>query len=81
MTVKLMGIPLLDHVIVGGDNRQYFSFKEKKLLDTPKVFLETNYQSLDLSHKRFLFHFLIRDLVFQYWLFRSIVDSSISGKF
>ena len=44
-----MGIPLLDHVIVGGDNRQYFSFKEKKLLDTPKVFLETNYQSLDLS--------------------------------
>ena len=46
---ELMGIPLLDHVIVGGDNRQYFSFKEKKLLDTPKVFLETNYQSLDLS--------------------------------
>ena len=46
---ELMGIPLLDHVIVGGDNRQYFSFKEKKLLDTPKVFLETNYKSLDLS--------------------------------
>lgn len=46
---ELMGIPLLDHVIVGGDNRQYFSFKEKKLLDTPKVFLEANYQSLDLS--------------------------------
>ena len=46
---ELMGIPLIDHVIVGGDNRQYFSFKEKKLLDTPKIFLETNYQSLDLS--------------------------------
>ena len=46
---ELMGIPLLDHVIVGGDNRQYFSFKEKKLMDTPKVFLETNYKSLDLS--------------------------------
>ena len=44
-----MGIPLLDHVIVGGDNLQYFSFKEKKLMDTPKVFLETNYKSLDLS--------------------------------
>ena len=46
---ELMGIPLIDHVIVGGDNRQYFSFKEKKLMDTPKVFLETNYKSLDLS--------------------------------
>ena len=46
---ELMGIPLLDHVIVGGDNLQYFSFKEKKLMDTPKVFLETNYKSLDLS--------------------------------
>ena len=46
---ELMGIPLIDHVIVGGDNLQYFSFKEKKLMDTPKVFLETNYKSLDLS--------------------------------
>lgn len=46
---ELMGIPLLDHVIVGGDTLQYFSFKEKKLMDTTKVFLETNYQSLDLS--------------------------------
>ena len=46
---ELMGIPLLDHVIVGGDNLQYFSFKEKKMMDTPKVFLETNYKSLDLS--------------------------------
>ena len=46
---ELMGIPLLDHVIVGGDNRQYFSFKEKKLLETPQLFLATDYQSLDLS--------------------------------
>ena len=46
---ELMGIPLIDHVIVGGENLQYFSFKEKKLMDTPKVFLETNYKSLDLS--------------------------------
>lgn len=46
---ELMGIPLIDHVIVGGDNRQYFSFKEKKLMEMPKVFLETNYKSLDLS--------------------------------
>lgn len=46
---KIVENEIAYHVIVGGDNRQYFSFKEKKLLDTPKVFLETNYQSLDLS--------------------------------
>ena len=26
---ELMGIKLADHVIVGGDNSQYFSFREK----------------------------------------------------
>ena len=26
---ELIGIPLLDHIIVGGDNRAFFSFKEK----------------------------------------------------
>lgn len=31
----MMGIPLLDHVIVGGDNREYYSFKEKELLKNP----------------------------------------------
>lgn len=46
---ELMGIPLLDHVIVGGDNRQYFSFKEKKMLDTPKVVLATDYKTLDFG--------------------------------
>lgn len=28
----LVGIPLLDHIIVGGDNRQYFSFRERGLM-------------------------------------------------
>ena len=46
---ELMGIPLLDHIIVGGNNCQYFSFKEKKLLNTPQIFLSTDYKSLDLS--------------------------------
>ena len=28
----MVGIPLLDHVIVGGDNRSYFSFQEKGMV-------------------------------------------------
>lgn len=46
---ELMGIPLLDHVIVGGDNSQYFSFKEKRLMETPSIYLTTDYKALDLS--------------------------------
>lgn len=29
---ELMEIPLVDHIIVGGSNRDYFSFREKRLL-------------------------------------------------
>lgn len=29
---SLIGIPLLDHVIVGGDNKEYFSFEQKGLI-------------------------------------------------
>jgi DNA repair protein RadC len=32
---ELIGIPLLDHIIVGGDNSEYFSFKAKGLLKNP----------------------------------------------
>lgn len=32
---SIMGIPLVDHLIVGGNNREYFSFKKKGLLDNP----------------------------------------------
>ena len=44
-----MGIPLKDHVIVGGDNSRYFSFKEKELLKVPKVSLTQNYQYLNFG--------------------------------
>lgn len=46
-----MGIPLIDHVIVGGDNTRYFSFKEKELLQMPKVMLTQNYHYLDFEDK------------------------------
>ncbi len=45
----LMGIPLMDHVIVGGDNRGYFSFREKELLKMPKVSLIQNYHYLNFG--------------------------------
>lgn len=32
---RMMGIPLSDHVIVGGDNREYFSLCEKGMMENP----------------------------------------------
>lgn len=46
----LMGITLKDHVIVGGDNREYFSFHEKGLLEHPKIYLSTDYKTLDFGN-------------------------------
>ena len=43
----LVGIGLLDHVIVGGDNSQYFSFKEKGLVKNPKREYQTDYRQLE----------------------------------
>lgn len=45
----LMGIPLLDHIIVGGDNSRYFSFREKELITNPNHVLNTDYHKLDLN--------------------------------
>ena len=40
----LVGIPLLDHVIVGGDNSMYFSFREKGLVKNPSVEYQSDYR-------------------------------------
>lgn len=45
----LMDIPLLDHIIVGNDNRSFFSFKEKNLLKRPDIPVCTDYRALDFS--------------------------------
>lgn len=45
---EFVGIPLLDHIIVGGDNTHYFSFKEKKIMPMPKIYLETDYRNLSI---------------------------------
>ncbi len=44
----LIGIELVDSLIVGGDNRQFFSFQEKGLIENPKIMLSTDYRSLDM---------------------------------
>ncbi len=46
---ELMGIRLADHVIVGGNNREYFSFCEKKLLKYPPMYLSTDYNALEFG--------------------------------
>lgn len=43
---ELVGIPLLDHVIVGGDNSRYFSFKEKGVINQPVIKYCEDYHEL-----------------------------------
>lgn len=45
----LMGIPLLDHIIVGGYNNRYFSFKEKRILTNPHCGDNRDYHTLDFE--------------------------------
>lgn len=42
----LMEIPLLDHVIVGGNNQEYFSFREKNKMPIPKITLREDYEQI-----------------------------------
>lgn len=43
----LIDIPLLDHIIVGGNNLSYFSFKEKELLNFEKNKYKTDYHNIE----------------------------------
>lgn len=43
----LIGIPLLDHVIVGGENEGYFSFKEKEMLTFEKNKYLVDYKNIE----------------------------------
>lgn len=46
---ELVGIRLLDSIIVGGDNREYFSFKEKDRLPQPHRNICTDYQQVEFK--------------------------------
>lgn len=43
----LMDIPLMDHIIIGGDNSNYFSFRQKKLLSAMQLSVCADYRTLD----------------------------------
>ena len=47
----MIGIPLVDHIIVGGDNSQYFSFKEKDKLPASNLRygLKTDYREIEFT--------------------------------
>ena len=44
---ELIGIPVVDHIIVGGENKEYFSFKEKGILEFEHNSFEIDYRKLD----------------------------------
>jgi len=49
---QMIGIPLLDHIIVGGDNTSYFSFKEKDILPMASIRLKTDYQEIQMPEMK-----------------------------
>lgn len=49
MAGEIMGIPVLDHIIVGGEGNEYFSFREKKKQSIPKITLKNDYNALSFS--------------------------------
>ncbi len=46
---EILGIPLVDHIIVGGDNSKYFSFREKGILPMKAIKLQNDYKKLDMN--------------------------------
>lgn len=44
-----IGIPLVDHIIVGGSNREYFSFQKQKVLPMAKIQYEDHYENINFS--------------------------------
>lgn len=49
---ELIGIPLVDHLIVGGDNNYFFSYKEKGLIKNDKQLYLTDYNDIKLNNPK-----------------------------
>ena len=47
--LEAFNIELIDHIIVGGDNSEYFSYKEKGLIANPNIKYATDYFNFDMS--------------------------------
>ena len=48
---ELLGIPLMDHIIVGGDNSEFFSFREKKMIKQKEIPFTSDYRYLEFEEK------------------------------
>lgn len=46
---EIIGIPLVDHIIVGGDNSEYFSFREKGVLPMKALKLKGDFKELEME--------------------------------
>lgn len=46
---ELADLKLFDHIIVGGDNREYFSFREKGVIENPQLHYATDYKTFNLN--------------------------------
>lgn len=51
---ELVGIPLLDHIIVGGDNRNYFSFRERGIVRNTRLTYASDYHELQWNKGAFV---------------------------
>lgn len=47
---ELVEIPLLDHIIVGGNGEEYFSFADKEVMPVIRPHYETDYMKLNFMH-------------------------------
>lgn len=45
----LVGIPLTDHIIVAGDNSEFFSFKEKGVIKNSELKYATDYHDINIT--------------------------------
>ena len=45
----LMGVQLLDHIIVGGNNQEYFSFRSQKLISYQSIKYTSDYHALSFD--------------------------------
>lgn len=49
---EMIGIPVIDHIIVGGDNTRYFSFNEHAMIEMPNLNLETDAAKIDFNRSQ-----------------------------
>ena len=47
-----IGIPLIDHIIIGGRTGEFFSFREKNLMEVDKIKYPTDLEKLNFAERK-----------------------------